>query len=92
MGSGSVAHLVNRIHRCIYCGVKPNGIFRTRYVQINCARYCNCIDPKGCKLLRALKGAVPANYNNPVDAMLAANLSAQRLAFWRPKLTAPCSL
>ena len=91
MGGRCIAHLVDRFHRRIDCGVKTDRIIRTCNVQVNRARHTNRVDAACRQLLCTCKRTVAADDYKAVNAMLMADLCTKILSLRCTELrTAGC--
>ena len=92
MCSGSVTDLVDRLQRCIDCGIKTNRIFRTCNIQIDRSRNTDGIDPELRKFSGSRKRSVAADNDKSFYPVFTADFSASLLTFRRPEFHAAGSI
>ena len=82
VGCRGVSHFIDRLHSRIDCGIKADRIVRTCDIKIDGTRKADGIDPQRRQLSRTAEGAVSADHNDTVNAMLLTDLCAKPLAFF----------
>src|SRR5699024_126330 len=92
MGSGSITHLVDRLHSRIHSRVKSDGVLCTGNVKVDGTGNSDGIDTQIGQLLRACERTVSTDDNQALDPVFPADFGSSLLSFRRAELRAPCSI
>ena len=81
MGGGSITHLIDRFHSCVYCCVKSDCVICTCDIQIDRSRDSDCIYSKVRKFLCSCERTVTTDNYQTVDAVFFTDRSRLLLSF-----------